>query len=457
MEHIPEMRRVTLCDQMALLGSISNFHWWDYVKVTSSVRSSAKPTVHFSSHLLYSPEEKENDEGHIIADHAPTSPRNRLMYFIPSCDLHGQTIHLTLCKLLGNDQGDESIFRETEFDPQLKVMPPRKKRKHAARVLRLDRVQLSAQLEVDFNSILSYTNPNRRLYSIFREQLITEGVIQWRLHGDDMDIVVMSDYDSSKGDMLPSSYVHVTSTQSEETDDEYLMKCTCMSYDLLQKAALNQISLPPGQEGFLEQNITCMHCRFFRENLLDCFDVLGERDACLSLIDKKIEDSLQSMDEPVVLLGDVLPHLTTKFSVKGEDQYSVVTISFSQGLCFAKCLQSSCAAHFRNKKKFPKTVSLEKQDQMCPHLKTLFEGIDLVRDLFPDYFQTTDADQDTGGEAVMGEVVNYEDAQIRPKDTPVFNVESGLWSYEAISTHKPRQSHDAELIRYQKSRHKNNM
>ena len=72
-----------------------------------------------------------------------------------------------------------------------------------------------------------------------------------------------------------------------------------------------------------------------------------------------VHNSLQYMNMPIQLLGNVLPHGTTKFSVKGIESYSVVNFSVYQNKMFAKCMSGICSAQLANKKKIPKTLSLQ--------------------------------------------------------------------------------------------------
>ena len=57
------------------------------------------------------------------------------------------------------------------------------------------------------------------------------------------------------------------------------------------------------------------------------------------------------MNDPVLLLGDVLRTGTTKYSVKGDDYFSLVTVNFAGGICYIKCHSGFCAAANMNKKK----------------------------------------------------------------------------------------------------------
>ena len=453
-QHISEMPINDLVDEMALLGSISNYHWWNFVKVCGPSRSSPKPTVRFSSHLLFTPDVTSNQDGPPVAKHAPTSPRNRLMYFLCSEGMHGKTISLTISKLLSSDRGEQAVLaQEVDFQEH---EPAAKKRKHGARLLTLNRTELSRNLGVDLNEVLNSQDPNRNLFSYFSEQLITDGVIHWRHHSEDSDTVVMSDYDGATGQMVPSSYVHVKSTKAEETG-QVMLKCSCAAYKLIRNAVLQKFQLLPGEEGVLDGDISCMHCRFFKECLCNFFDDLSSNPDCLTLLQQKVQDTLQSSADPVHLLGNVLPHTATKFSVSGLDVFSVVTLTFRQGQAYARCLDGVCGAHCHNKKKCPKVIRAEDSALLCSHLNTFFQNFDVVKAMFPGQFAAdVDGDGEVPAEGAphQPEVPFTDDATLTPNLQGNFDVQSGLWTFASHSKHQPREMLDLDLIRYVVEHHR---
>ena len=163
-----------------------------------------------------------------------------------------------------------------------------------------------------------------------------------------------------------------------------------------------------------------------------------------------VHNSLQYMNMPIQLLGNVLPHGTTKFSVKGIESYSVVNFSVYQNKMFAKCMSGICSAQLANKKKIPKTLSLQdinhpkhkkEKEKLCCHLKTVYENIDFIRGFFPGYFNAEDTQQTNCQEDVNLEDVNLVSPQGK------FNTESGLWNFPAHSNHKPHEMLDVNLIK----------
>ena len=444
-QHLPEMPTETLEDQLNILQSIPNFHWWDCVQVSGKTKQTGKrPEVRLASHLLYSPSEVQNEEGDIVSKYIPTSPRNRLMYFVKSGNQF--TLRATISKLLGGDKCDEPMVADVCETPQevdLQIPVP-KKRRMAARVMHLDRMDISEELGVDLNSLLNFEGAERSLYGNFREQLITDGLIQWRQHDDNQEIVVMSDYDGSTGVMIPSSFVHVSLTRSEE--GTLLLKCQCAAYKLLEKAALHRYNLVPGEEGFLADNLSCMHCRFYKEQLLHIQENIAQSDD-LSLLQEKVVEGLQVMNDPLVLLGNPVPSGATKYSVKGGGTFALMTITFTQGICFAKCHNGSCQAQGLNKKKIPKNFTLAKlgkhSEKLCEHMSTLYHSFDQVKAHLPEKFQ---GEEDGGQGPGDTDVENTDDVQVRCRKA-TFNADTGLWQFPSWSTHIPHQMRDPELIR----------
>ena len=141
--------------------------------------------------------------------------------------------------------------------------------------------------------------------------------------------------------------MHVTCTRSYT--GEQVVKFTCDIYNIIKRAATNNVEPVPGQEFDLDNKLTCMHCRFYFENLTNVHDDINYHNQ--SKIIQIVKSSFQSMNDPVQLLGNPVHKGTTKYSVKGQNDYSVVNISFPNGKCYAKCQNGMCKARMQNKKK----------------------------------------------------------------------------------------------------------
>jgi hypothetical protein len=317
------------------------------------------------------------------------------------------------------------------------------------RIISVAPKDLSRSVGEDHATILNSANKNRNLYTCFKEQLVTEGVIKWCLHEPGRDIVVMTDYSAENGYITPSSFVHVTCTKDRNAI-EPILKCTCSIYRMIQRAQHQDIEIWPHEDGVLDNQFTCMHCRFYIENLVGCIEKMSQPEPSLSNPLKMVMASLNTMGDPVMLLGNVLFQGTTKFSVhgKGTDNYAVVHISFHQGSCMAKCTDGMCLAELakKNKKKIPKVLTQRNWDNLCPHMHTLFVHIELVHQYFPQFFNALDNDVIEGMAPI--EQVNLDDQNLdRENMKGNFNIDTGLWEFKAISTHKPREMFDEQLIR----------
>ena len=63
---------------------------------------------------------------------------------------------------------------------------------------------------------------------------------------------------------------------------------------------------------------------------------------------QEVQNSLQYINNPVQLVGNVLNHTTTKFSVEGDESYSVVNFTFQEGKCYAKCTDGICRVQVKS-------------------------------------------------------------------------------------------------------------
>ena len=304
---------------------------------------------------------------------------------------------------------------------------------------------MSTTLKVDLNHLLN-SEGQRKLFHCFREELITGGTIQWRLHEEEMDVVVLSDYDHTTGILIPCSFVHVTSIQN---GDQRLVSCECSSYKLIQKAALINSNMEGEGDFFLEDKMTCMHCRFFNECLSELWSSL-QADLGGSLLVQKATQSLAVMDRPALLIGDILPQHTTKLSVKG-DFLGFVHLSNRDGRFWAKCVEGVCSAMAQNKSKHAKVVSLKKCSGVCSHLKVISENWEALQVQLPELFvepEGEDEDQDEQGPTGEPEVSNQEDRGVVCEGEGVFDKASGLWNFPSFSVSKPREMNDPELVEY---------
>ena len=81
--------------------------------------------------------------------------------------------------ILKGDQANEIHGHTTEIEPP---PVPRKKRKQSSRLVSVSQRAVFTAVGADISTQFNCANPNRTLYKLFEEQLITEGIIKWRLH-----------------------------------------------------------------------------------------------------------------------------------------------------------------------------------------------------------------------------------------------------------------------------------
>ena len=427
-----------------LLGTLPNYHWWQIGRGKGKKKGQH---VKFQQHVLHEYNSMPDEDLHWFRKYKPTSPRNLLMYYLSNdCEKYSYSTKINdLVKELYFSDSNlqtstlESVTQEPDDGP-----PAPKRRNVAARKICITPESLARQYQVPVPSCAKIQDQ----YPGFKMQLLTQGTIIWRLHRSahtSLDIVVMSEYSPTTGLLLPCSFVHVVCVTDE--DGESLITCNCAIYKLMQGVGLHV----HGADAAIDESFSCMHCRFFKEELLECHEMLQSAEEISPAV-RMVKSNLDKMNIPVLLLGDVHFLTTTKFSVAGIERHSIVHLTFFHGTSTANCQNGMCSANFRNKKKIPKRIDLceEEMANLCPHLQTLFRNFHLVEELFPpNTFSTTEGEGNVG---VPLDPVNLEDTNIDPpvqQSGDGFDVDSGLWKYQALSTQKPMDEFDSKLIRYE--------
>ena len=141
--------------------------------------------------------------------------------------------------------------------------------------------------------------------------------MKWHYNEDGRNVCVMNDY-SINGHLIPNSFVHISS--ETKVNDTLVIPCTCQIYNFMQNVEIDQ-------ESKISPDMSCMHCRFFNDHLLNAMN-LSIKDMQTSH-DHYRESSMEFMNGPVLLLGDILGTGTTKPLVKGNDYLALVTINFT--------------------------------------------------------------------------------------------------------------------------------
>ena len=256
------------------------------------------------------------------------------------------------------------------------------------------------------------TAGQRGLFQTFSEQVVSQGLVQWRKHSDSVNIIVMSDYCEESGRLLPLKYVHVTATMGER---RVAVKCTCNIYKKIRGAALKKLS-HFGTDVVLDEDFTCMHCRFYRKYLHEYRDEILSNNTCSNIV-SQIQADLGSLNNPFSVLGMVSVRTTTKLSViAGGDSCAIMNIHFSHSRgCFIKCMNGLCNTNCLNKKKIPKVLPIDSgKVSFCPHMEVVKANLDQFRtELFPQFFGVDTADSDT--EETLDAEEDFLDPPPRPR------------------------------------------
>ena len=384
LHHVLSMNTENARDQILLLQSISNYHWWQYVRTDGDI-SSKNIHVNLHDHLMYHPSCDSHDYS-LRHKLMPKSPRNRVMYYILAGDFYTESVVLsTIEKLLqidsfndGNLPDDEETFHKS------------KRRKYSPQIVKVTKELLCNHMGISMENVSNSVSRNNGIYITFKEQLINDGTIMWRQHNNLKDTVVMSDYNPTTGFLSPLSYVHVTSTKC---DNQTLLKCSCHIYNAIQCAALSQVPLS-NEDIYLHESMTCMHCRFFTE-MLEEFQQNLYNIQSTSITARKVKSSLCTINNPILLMGIASQCSTTKLSVVSEEDMSIVHISFNtNNTCYANCQNGMCKAKLLNKKKIPKSVSIHENKHLCCHIQSLFANFEQLENIFPEYFNFKNCQQE---------------------------------------------------------------
>lgn len=193
--------------------------------------------------------------------------------------------------------------------------------------------------------------------------------------------------------------------------------------------------------------VTCMHVRFARARLLGLnFTRIvngEERSDFQSLFEHNTIDG--RIDENcVVLIGEALPHSTSKFSVNYGYDFAFVHLWFKGTRCFVECQEGICKARRKRKLQLPRNTRKARerieQERMCVHVRKIIEEYDYVTRKFPDYFTSDDTDseeaQDNSAEPIPD--VNTADYGLESVRGGVrFDVDAESWDHSALTKAKP--------------------
>ena len=379
----------------------------------------------------------EDGEEHITSKYIPTSKRNKLLYFYRL----GKVAHaIDLLQLQGNNMpGGNSRSRAS-------VEPQNVSRTSAVRLSNNPPSDHHVEVDVEVDTPPS-SNPSdfqpidQTPFVRFVQHLISDGVIHWRIHSGDLDIIAMNDINLDSISFQKNKFVHICRNKCPHFNDVSYF-CNCQMQTLVSD---------------MNEDSVCCHIRFMRLYVEPMYDKLFDQTSIITQtrLNVKIQRSLQSLNVPVIRLDH--DHVFHRFSVMSEDMHSCSIVKLN-GHRFS-CSSGKCVASAGHSRKI-KNIN---DDVVCEHLKTIHHNRDqwkcLCQDVDDNDDNDDDDDDDDDGHSELHDIENNIDhlicqnASADPHlTTGNFDQSTGLWTFPSTSNHPPRKQDDpllfsAKLIR----------
>ena len=87
---------------------------------------------------------------------------------------------------------------QQDIADEIKSFPPApKKHKQGPRIVSVTARSIVEEVGANLNYVLNSADSNCTIYKTFKEQLVTEGIIQWHYHEDTTDVCIMNDVNTS--------------------------------------------------------------------------------------------------------------------------------------------------------------------------------------------------------------------------------------------------------------------
>ena len=203
--HIADAPHLSQKQQFTLLSTISNYHWANLPSIDNVQKIIKGGSSRYVSHFMSWHGTEENHK-YLLG-----SPCNRIMHFI--IEDYSSSLHNLIKDLYNKDNGLEEENTEippTDDEQPDSQPPPRKKKKITPCTVSVAPSAISKAAGVHLNQLLNSAQQNKTLYSKFKEQLITEGVIKWHCHEVHKDVAFLTGINTTTGHIVPNSFVHVT-------------------------------------------------------------------------------------------------------------------------------------------------------------------------------------------------------------------------------------------------------
>ena len=473
-EHLHQVSRVFLNSnkfpdlgtQLGALGSISNWHRWRCLQQNGE-RYTYVPRVNLYQHLSYNPTHDDDSTDH--TKQYPTSLRNQILWFSKCGKPH--LVHLVISLAMYSDGRPSTeplehsySIREEMDNSNIKPSPrsPVKRRQCGPRYRPLTAKMHCAVHKLNYQELSDSASQFRTIFQDYEQAITSEGrksgdseddsmvqnsAIWWRHHTPYRDVFILIDYDDETGAHIPASYVHVTIEDDENGSRSII--CSCKTYKYHQTTV----------GGFLEdmdvlrritvgKEFTCMHVRFAYNRLFHLsFDRVSILNGPDSTFEHRLSRNLVMDDSPVVMIGEALPHATTKFSVMAQNEFAFVHLFFKETRSFVECQDGHCKARKHRKVLVPGQTktnpSKDSIDRACVHVKAFLKAIDDGDVKIPkpisreDGMDNSDIEkEETNCHELSFE--NHDDISLQKiKGDVWFDVATGLWKHSALTDVRP--------------------
>ena len=290
----------------------------------------------------------------------PKSKRNRILHFWWRSDKYASQLRKELLLLLSPFSNTMGNSRKRDSTGSPRTSPKSIQREQVTSITNDD-----AFLRVKEILPGPPENHPRSGFTTFCQALVeTEGLIQWRIHTDLVDIISFNSVDlANGGEFSKNKYCHMSRNVKK-------FKCTCEMYSTLQSVAY---SMPVDTRAVDTSEVACLHILFFKEHILPFYHNLfsGQQlddtlQKSLSRIHNRIMRSLSTLNIPVVMLGDG-NSASQRLSVLGKDLLSCTLVNLRNER--VSCENRECQSQKRNMSKLHDFLKTGKN--ICEHLQQL--------------------------------------------------------------------------------------
>lgn len=387
--NIPLTDCFSLNTQFEILSLVSNDHWWQY-RTKAGELSSITSRVGLLSHMSYS----------ATKEYMPTSARNRIISFMVN-NSYQQALE-TVRHLLGyspNFVASNPVADDAATVYALDIScPPVKRARYAVTVSR-------SNIEKDLAENKWQTDNSDQMYASFRERLVVEGAVYLRMNRPDEVTFVLNDYDCGNGQFSPFAFVHTT--RLTEGTIVYF-SCTCSIYNWLQQKASSSCG-GPAEALIAVDGLTCMHCRFFKEELETKLSTLVMTELVPdSVINQKLISSAKTVNVGVLLVSPS-ESSSYKFSVCSTSSSSCSFVNLSKDGRFIHCTSGECRAQRGHRKAAQYVLGDgKKSSPLCPHMEMMRGNAEVWQHLA----KMDSADASCGTRPTVDDLKNVEDEGI---------------------------------------------